>query len=120
MLYGCTSEEQKDTTGSIYGVITDKATGEPVNAASIELGLGYPSIGFYRYIATLRRTVSGSDGQYEFKDIEPDLSEYDKKYSTKVYYYVMVSKEGYKNQFYQLKVEPGKIANGDVLLEPLK
>lgn len=44
--------------GSIYGIITDAQTGEPVRAASVILSPGNIT------------TVTGSDGHYEFVDLE--------------------------------------------------
>ena len=52
--FGCSKKQP----GSIYGVVTDKANGEPIRTAGIEL---HP-IGF--------KTVTGSDGTFEFPYIE--------------------------------------------------
>lgn len=50
-------EEDKKPSGSIYGVVTNKATGEPVKSAGVELmPLGL-------------KTVTGNNGQFEFVDI---------------------------------------------------
>ena len=52
--YGCT-EKEEDILGSIYGTVTDYATGEPVGNVSIKLR---PSG---------EATLTGNDGSYEFK-----------------------------------------------------
>ena len=54
--YGCT-EKEEDILGSIYGTVTDYATGEPVGNVSIKLR---PSG---------ETTLTGNDGSYEFKDL---------------------------------------------------
>ena len=50
--------KEQELPGSIYGTVTDKATGEPINAAGVEL---YP---------TGSKTVTGSEGQFEFAELE--------------------------------------------------
>ena len=50
--------KEPELPGSIYGTVTDKATGEPINAAGVEL---HPD-GF--------KTVTGSEGQFEFAELE--------------------------------------------------
>ena len=52
--YGCSNDQK----GSIYGVVTDKATGEAIKTAGVEL---HP-IGL--------KTVTGSNGSFEFLDLE--------------------------------------------------
>lgn len=52
---GCRKPEK---TGTIYGTVTDQATGEPVKIAGVEL---FP-IGL--------KTVTGSDGTYQFTNVE--------------------------------------------------
>jgi hypothetical protein len=53
--YGCTKPEK---TGTIYGTVTDQATGEPVKSAGVEL----LPIGL--------KTVTGSDGTFQFPSVE--------------------------------------------------
>lgn len=52
---GCKKEEQ---TGSIYGTVTDYATGEPVKNANVKLRPGGET------------TLTGSDGSYSFQDLK--------------------------------------------------
>jgi hypothetical protein len=92
--YGCKKEE-KELPGSIYGVITDKATGEPVRAAGVQLSSG-------------ETTVTGNEGQYEFAELEA------KKYS------ITVNKTGYTTLTnFEITVEAGKTVKGDVQIEKL-
>jgi len=112
LLGGCAKEEK---TGSVHGVIVNKNTGEQVNAASVELGVWYAGRN-----TTLRRTVSGSDGQYEFKDIETDLSEFNEGAAGRAVHHIRVSKADFRDVYNEIKVEPGKVTTVDILLEPIK
>lgn len=56
LLQDCKKEEQ---TGSIYGTVTDYATGEPVKDANVKLRPSGTS------------TKTGSDGTYSFPDLKP-------------------------------------------------
>lgn len=51
---GGSGSNDSGETGSIYGIVTDKATGESIINAGVEL----QPIGL--------KTVTGSDGQFEF------------------------------------------------------
>jgi hypothetical protein len=85
-----------DTYGGIYGVITDKATGEPVRSAGVQLNpLG-------------TKTVTGSEGQYEFTELKEGA------------YTLQVTKTGYTDLTnYSITVTGGKTAKGDVQIEKL-
>lgn len=50
--------EEKNATGSIYGCVTDFATGNPVQNANVQLR------------PTGETTLTGSDGMYEFLDLK--------------------------------------------------
>lgn len=65
------SKDTPDLFSSIYGVVSDFETGDPIGAASIVLSPGG------------KTTVSGSDGRYEFKNVEA------------IQYTVTVQKAGY-------------------------
>ena len=47
------------STGTIYGTVTDYATGEPVKNANVKLNPGGDA------------TLTGSDGSYQFQDLKP-------------------------------------------------
>lgn len=47
------------STGTIYGTVTDYATGEPVKNANVKLNPGGDA------------TLTGSDGTYQFQDLKP-------------------------------------------------
>ena len=79
--------------GSIYGVVTDKATGEQIINAGVEL----QPVGL--------KTVTGSDGQFEFNEVAAGE------------YTLYVTKTGYVDQSSSIVVESGKQSKGDVQLE---
>jgi len=74
----------------IYGVVSAKATGEPINAANVELGI------YNDKYEVITRTTTGYDGRYEFQDIDAGS------------YRVIVSKNGYDDASYDLKVQSGE------------
>lgn len=82
--------------GSIYGVVTDKATGEPIKSAGVELspdGL---------------KSITGSEGQFEFTELEPGK------------YTLLITKTGYLDfASSTIEVKAGKTAKGDVQIEKL-
>ena len=89
----CAPEE---LPGSIYGTVVDKATGEPIKSAGVELS---PS-GL--------KTVTGSEGQFEFTELDPGK------------YTLLITKTGYIDGVSStLEVKPGQQAKGDVQIEKL-
>lgn len=56
LYWGCIKEEE---TGTIYGTVTDFATGEPVKNANVKL------------LPNGEATKTGSDGTYSFQDLKP-------------------------------------------------
>lgn len=91
-LFGCNKEP-----GSIYGVVTDAATGEPVDNANVLL----QPIG--------KSMLTGSAGGYEFLDVPVGT------------YYLNVTKEGYSDCVDQFKivVNSGMQTQRDVQIEKL-
>ena len=88
----CTQEE---LPGGIYGTVVDKATGEPVRSVGVELSpLG-------------QKTVTGSDGQYEFVDVEAGT------------YSLLVTKTDYKEESISFEVKPGQKTKVDIQIEKL-
>lgn len=94
VLFGCTPEQQN---GSIYGVITDSATGDPVNNATVQLRPGGET------------ALTGSDGSYEFLEVPVGT------------YSIKVTKEGYSDLFddYDIVVASGKPTRRDVKIRKL-
>ncbi|MCR5646450.1 MAG: choice-of-anchor J domain-containing protein [Bacteroidales bacterium] len=89
MYFGCKPEEQ---LGSIYGTVTDYATGDPVGNANVKLR---PSG---------ETTLTGSDGTFEFNDLKAD------KYS------LLITKAEYADldDDYIIELEAGKQIKRDV------
>lgn len=91
----CTSSEE-DTTGSIYGKVTDTKNGEVLQGVTITLTPG-----------GLARTT-GSDGTYEFLGLEAQQ------------YQVQAQKAGYTTNTKSVNVLAGQAASGDIHLTPEK
>lgn len=88
--YGCSNDQK----GSIYGVVTDKATGEAIKTAGVEL---HP-IGL--------KTVTGSNGSFEFLDLEVGT------------YTLFVTKTGYVDyKSNPIEIKSGQQIPGNVQLE---
>ena len=88
---GCAKDEV-ETTGSVYGIITNADNGEPVSGVIISLNPGGKS------------ASTGSDGRYEFLNLEPEQ------------YTVQAMCSGYKSNTKRITVVAGEIASGDMLL----
>ena len=83
--------------GSIYGIVTDKATGEPVKSANVQLR---PSG---------ETALTGNDGRYEFLDLKNGN------------YSITVSKTGYTDLIddYVITIDGSKAIRRDVQIEVL-
>ncbi len=90
----CTEEIEEP--GSIYGVVTDKATGEPIRSAGVELS------------PTGAKTVTGSEGQFEFTQLKAGQ------------YTLLITKTGYTDYASStIEVTAGATAKTDVQIEQL-
>lgn len=83
-MYGCI-EDLFEEHGSVYGLVTDYSTNEPVSNAIVELLPGVDA------------TLTGDDGTYEFPEVPVGT------------YSIKVSKEGYADFIdgYEIKVNSG-------------
>ncbi|MBR6245612.1 carboxypeptidase regulatory-like domain-containing protein [bacterium] len=90
-LVSCGGSEGSKEPGSIYGIVTDKATGELITNAGVELGSF--------------KTVTGSDGQFEFNDISAGS------------YTLHVTKSGYAETSSVVTIKSGETMRKDVQLE---
>ena len=86
------SEDVVSTFGSVYGIVTDAETGEPLRNVSITLSPGNET------------TVTGNDGHYEFADLEAGL------------YKLQFSLYGYATTSRQVTVVAGKRCTADAVL----
>lgn len=98
-MISCSKDEPKNTkTGSIYGMVTDSDTGEPMRATGVEL---------YYYGSLLLKTVTYDDGHFEFESLK--AGDYELK----------VAASGYEDEFYNVVVERGRTARADMQLRKL-
>ncbi|MBR4311773.1 MAG: carboxypeptidase regulatory-like domain-containing protein [Bacteroidaceae bacterium] len=88
---GC-EVELPNLMGGIYGIVSDSQTGEPISNAQVMLSPGN------------RTTVTGYDGHFEFKDLEP------------MQYKLQVSANGYNTNSKQITVMAGYQVSGDMIL----
>lgn len=93
-MLGCGKDKNQ---GSIYGTVTDFATGDPVSNANVRLN------------PKGETTLTGSDGTYQFNDIE------DGNYS------LSLTKNGYVNldDDYVIEIENGNSVRRDLQLSPV-
>lgn len=99
-MFGCKPDDNSSGTGngmgSIYGTVTDKSTGDCVPIAGVELmpkGL---------------KTVTGSDGTFQFTDIEAGQ------------YNLFITKVGYQDyKSNTITVKAGETAKGDAQIEKM-
>lgn len=96
LLVSCFSscKEDEELLGTITGFVVDADTGEPVRTANITLNPSGSS------------TVSGSDGRYEFLDLESGT------------YTVQASKTGYISNTKTVVVNGVRTSTGDIMLTP--
>lgn len=93
-LAGC-SEDETPGFGSIYGVVSDANTGQPVYGARVTLSPGNFS------------TSTGSDGHYEFVDLAPGQ------------YKIQAQATDYQTNSSQILVNAGSQTIGDIALTPV-
>lgn len=95
----CASCEHKEAIrlGSIYGIVSDKATGEPVKSVGVEL------------LPVGIKAITGEDGKFEFPEIETGT------------YNLLTTKSGYKEHRTNDIVVKGNDENVpvDILIEKL-
>ncbi len=90
---GC-SEDETPGFGSVYGIVTDADTHQPIYGASATLSPGNLS------------TTTGEDGHFEFTDLEPGQ------------YKIQILASGYQANSRQLQVNAGGRTTGDMVLSP--
>lgn len=90
-LCGCAKDEV-ETSGTIYGIVNDADNGEPIQGGHVQLNPGG------------KTANTGSDGRYEFLDLEPGQ------------YTIQITKTGYKTNTKRINVIAGEQASGDMVL----
>lgn len=81
-----------DTFGTLYGIVSDVETAEPVGSASIVLNPGGTSL------------MSGSDGRFEFQELEPQQ------------YTITVQKNGYSTNRKSVTILAGEKTEANILI----
>ena len=89
-------EELPELYGEIYGVVYDKETSEPIRGAEVILSPGNKS------------TVTGFNGQYEFKELDPRQ------------YELQVSASGYNSNSRQITAIAGESVTCDITMTAIK
>ena len=108
VLSSCTSDvvDELASSGTIYGIVTDAESAEPLRA--IEVGL-YKCTSldeaYGRDGVLLMKTVTFDDGSYSFDDIAPGED-----------YRLKITSQGYKTATYRVVVEAGKTHRADMSL----
>ncbi len=90
-LVSCTKEK---TTGRIQGIVTNMNTSEPIQGVNISLS------------PTGASAVTGSDGRYEFNNLEPGN------------YTVQGTKSGFESNTKNITITSGNVSSGDMQLRP--
>lgn len=92
ILYSCAKDEV-ETMGTIYGIVNDSGNGAPIQDAHVSL-------------TPYGKTINtGSDGSYEFPDMEPGQ------------YTIQISKSGYKTNTKRISVVAGEKVSSDMVLQ---
>ena len=95
VLLGACVKDIEVFTGNILGKVTDAKTGEPLQGASVTI------------TPTGNAKTTGSDGIFEFLDLEPRQ------------YEIQASKDGYNSNSKRVTVVTGYDASGDIQLTPI-
>ena len=89
-----TSCKKEVATGKIQGLVTNYATSEPIQGVNISLS------------PTGDSAVTGSDGRYEFNNLEPGN------------YTVQGTKSGFESNTKNITITSGNVSSGDMQLRP--
>lgn len=92
IISGCAKDEE-ELTGSIYGIVRSAVNNESIAGASVQL------------LPNGTQVVTGSDGSYEFTDLEPGQ------------YRIKVEHAEYQGNIKTINVVVGKAASGDIQLQ---
>lgn len=92
LLFQSCTKDEVETTGTIYGIVNNADSSEPIQGASVSLNPGGKS------------TTTGSDGRYEFNNMDPGQ------------YTIQIQKPGFQTNTKRINVVAGEVASGDLLL----
>lgn len=94
LVLGMTSCQKEKATGRIQGIVTNMNTTEPIQGVNISLS------------PTGASAVTGSDGRYEFNNLEPGN------------YTVQGVKAGFESNTKNISITAGNVSSGDMQLRP--
>lgn len=110
MLWSCAKDDEAQV-GSIYGIVTEEGTAEPIRGLSVELRKG---IGAYfdqeekqwaaESVIVLMRATTFNDGHFECTDLEPGV------------YAVIVDNSMYIGESGPIRIEAGRQTKVDILV----
>ena len=86
--------KKEDTSGKIQGIVTNANTNEPIQGVNISLS------------PTGSSAVTGSDGRYEFNNLDPGN------------YTVQGTKSGFESNTKSITITAGNVSSGDMQLRP--
>ena len=95
LLISCT-EEERDYTGNIQGIVTESGTTTPLSGVQVNV------------VNQGTSTTTGSDGQFRFSNIEAGN------------YQLQFKKDGYITNMRSVNVRAGETAQCDMQLQPEK
>ena len=95
LLGSCWKQKEETKVGRIQGIVTNANTNEPIQGVNISLS------------PTGLSAVTGSDGRYEFNNLEPGQ------------YTVQGMKVGYESNTKSITIVADNISSGDMMLTPL-
>lgn len=93
-LYLSCSKEENDSFGSLYGVVSDVKTGNPLDNVTVTLSPGGTS------------KLTGSDGLFEFAELTPQQ------------YTITVQKAGYQTNRKSLSAVVGEKTQANITMTP--
>ncbi len=93
LLLSCSKEEQ-ESFGSLYGVVTDKLTGDPLGNVTVTLSPGGTT------------KLTGSDGLFEYADLTPQQ------------YTITVQKSGYETNRKNVSAVVGEQVQVNITMTP--
>ena len=93
ILFSC-SKEEPDNFGTLYGVVTDSQTGDPLGNVTVTLSPGGTT------------KLTGSDGLFEFSELTPQQ------------YTITVQKAGYQTNRKSLSAIVGEKVQANITMTP--
>lgn len=108
-LLSCSNETQEfyeEKDGTIYGIVTDQETSEPLRGVAVNLYALKENISDTQHMYDLiTSSTTYDDGHFEFKNLTPNT------------YKINLSLDGYDSKSYEVKVDDDKMSKIDISLK---